>query len=522
MEDQAKGLKDARTKVKTRVTVQCNQLQSVALRRDYGKVREVHAALESLYFEFLCIHEEYNELLADNVDLESYKTVGGADMETYAHGVQELYNRATATLMECEKEEATTLAEREKQTTDATMVAAVGVLTADASLSLQRADIWLDKLKDVNGEDAERSWAILDEVEVYLYSLQSLKEKLVKFSDFDFKDTVCDVDKCILSIERVYFSVKHSIGRRSRRISINDSHSQPDISRHQTYQNDRTDLPRSTNTVHDSVTHNLTQSHGDAAPSHSSTRVQSRSVAFHDSSMRSIGMSVVSAYSPSVDTGMQTQVIDSSNVGSSNKRKSLFKKCDPPTFDGNRREWPEFRTVWRKHAESEYDTDEERAWALKQSMKGRPSKAIAAVYSTQPNAYERIWQRLDSIYGDASMSVQSVNSDLKRLKQVKESDLQGLVDFINEVESCYSQLGEVRQLQSVTMGQIDDLVELLPIQVQRDWMRVYQGLGDHERIHPFSALMIFLEGERNMALRLTERAASKQEPTKPQIGRAHV
>lgn len=222
--------------------------------------------------------------------------------------------------------------------------------------------------------------------------------------------------------------------------------------------------------------------------------------------------SIVDAYNQSGNLVSQPNAGPEVSISSvnANSGKSKFKRTPPPTFNGNRKDWAEFRAVWRKFGLAEYCNDEERAWAFKQSLKGKALDYVKAIYATQPaNSYERMWAGLDKIYSDMSMSVQAACEDLRKLKVVREDDLRGLIVFINEVESCYSQLGEVRQLDSITLHQIDSMADLLPSQERKEWMKVYSNLSTDSKIHPFSSFMTFIENERDVAIRLAERTIRK-------------
>lgn len=187
-----------------------------------------------------------------------------------------------------------------------------------------------------------------------------------------------------------------------------------------------------------------------------------------------------------------------------------FTRSPPPTFSGERCEWPEFRAIWRKHGAREYPTDEERAWALKRCLKGKALEHVKAIFVTQENAYQRIWDRLDNVYSDISHNIQSAFSKLHKLRQVGENDLQGMVNFVNEVEMCYSNLGEIGQVNAVTLNQVDSLGDLLPVSCRKEWLRIYRQLPQDDRIRPFSSFMGFLEGERDDSLRLAERACGRK------------
>ncbi|XP_067936851.1 uncharacterized protein [Watersipora subatra] len=216
-----------------------------------------------------------------------------------------------------------------------------------------------------------------------------------------------------------------------------------------------------------------------------------------ESQVRPLNLSITAAYDSSLRTG--TGIV--SNNTSTRRENSRFQKAPLPTFGGNRREWAEFRAVWLSYAYHEIDSEEERAWALKQCLKGEALSHVRAILANQPNAHERMWKRLEDLYSDASVAVKSTFLELERLKQLTEGDNKGLVSFVNTIELCYSQLGEVRQLLAVTPTQVDVLRSKLPPIIRREWMRVYSTLPTEEKIHPFTSFMKFLESERDFCIR---------------------
>ena len=226
-------------------------------------------------------------------------------------------------------------------------------------------------------------------------------------------------------------------------------------------------------------------------------------------SQNSLSLSITAAYAnhPSRSVPVSSSVTrvgntaNDSGPANSRIRESRFKQAPLPTFDGDRKEWSEFRAVWLSYAHSECHTEEERAWNLKQCLKGRALTHVKAILVNQPLAHERMWKRLEDIYSDASITVRAAFSELEKLSPVMDNDIKGLIDFVNSVEMCYSQLGEVQQLASVTLAQVDALKDRLPIIVKRDWMRVYRSLSAEEKINPFTRFMIFLEEERDICIR---------------------
>ena len=201
---------------------------------------------------------------------------------------------------------------------------------------------------------------------------------------------------------------------------------------------------------------------------------------------------------------------ESSNYQHSERFK--FNKSPLPSFSGVRKRYPDFRSVWRSFAEKEFRNDHERAWSLKQCLSGEALECVDAISISQPRAYHRIWQRLDAKYLDVSLNIQSIYDDLRKLTSVKEDDLTGLVQFVNQVELCYSRLGDVGQLNYITMPQIDDLNDLLPPIFRWEWMEKHRQASTEDQLYPFPAFMSFLERKRDVAMRFDERT-DQSKPT---------
>jgi len=69
----------------------------------------------------------------------------------------------------------------------------------------------------------------------------------------------------------------------------------------------------------------------------------------------------------------------------------------------------------------------------------------------------------------------------------------------------------VAQVNSVTMPMVDELCDLLPVPIQKEWMKIYQAASLEEKVHPFSLFMSYLEDERAISRRLAERQQRKND-----------
>ena len=174
-----------------------------------------------------------------------------------------------------------------------------------------------------------------------------------------------------------------------------------------------------------------------------------------------------------------------------------------PVFYGERKEWPEFKAMFRHLAEASMHSQQALAYELKRHIKAPADVLIQSVYSTRPGAYDRMWRKLGEVYDNPGASVSSALSTLHSLRKPAE-DFRSLVNFINEVEAVYAQLEELEQLHCVSVRDIDTINNLLPMAAKMEWNRSYTNLGAVEKLQPFKRYMEFLERERAAMIRTSE------------------
>ena len=126
------------------------------------------------------------------------------------------------------------------------------------------------------------------------------------------------------------------------------------------------------------------------------------------------------------------------------------------------------------------------------------------MFVTKAEAYDTMWKKLEDYYDDTSATAQAALQDLHKLKPFSETDYRGLVEFVDVVESSYSQLEKLNQLNTLTMGDVDFVNGLLPNQLRLDWICQYHNMSQTETIQPFESFMKFLERERDAVARLAE------------------
>ena len=181
-----------------------------------------------------------------------------------------------------------------------------------------------------------------------------------------------------------------------------------------------------------------------------------------------------------------------------------------PTFSGLNKDWPQFKVEWREIAENAYRSPVVRAKELKRAVKGTNAEYILEpIANTHPGAYEEMWNRLCKAYDNISVSVQNALVSLTKLKPVGEDDAKSLLKLIAKIESSYNMLRNVGQAQVLTMIEVDEMCDLMPASVKRDWNKAYELLPVRDQVNPFPRFMDFLGEERDRAFRIADRQGSR-------------
>ena len=194
---------------------------------------------------------------------------------------------------------------------------------------------------------------------------------------------------------------------------------------------------------------------------------------------------------------------NSESFSGSSASMHQIKRIELPDFYGDRKQWPEFKAMFRHLAEASIHSQQALAYELKRHVKAPADVLIQSVYSTRPGAYDRMWKKLGEVYDDPGASVSAALSTLHSLRRPAE-DFRSLVSFINEIEAVHAQLEELNQLHCVSVRDVDALNSMLPMAVKMEWNRGYSNLDPVEKLQPFQRYMDFLERERAAMIRTSE------------------
>ena len=449
MEDRANQLKTSRTQSKTKVTI-CAKKLTAAISRNASKdcIENYCQELENAMAEFTIVHEDYCEVVTTN-NLEAFKNVNGLNLKEYEKTVNDVYENAIEQLTGNKKTVITPLISR-------------------LDTSMKRLSHLCDKTKAFV-EDKGMSPQLLESLNKQFFPLiEEIKDLMVKLSELQDNE---NFDKTKSAVSDL--------------LTLSDS-IQLDCSIAIHMCSNPTQLSSSSMSVNDQS----------VKTSMGSTATQSFQMHYSSPSSK------LCNDSSSKEEG-------SENVQAAGKGDIQIKKISLPEFSGARKDWPEFKAIWRELAERAFSSKSALAFELKRSLKGTARDKVKNVYVTKPDAYETMWCRLSEYYDDVSAGVSAALDCLKRLKPVREEDYKGLVLLVDEVEGIHAQLEELGQVEIISTREIDAICELLPSATKMVWIREYHTFSVEEKVRPLFKFLKFLTNERASVARLAENQKTK-------------
>ena len=127
-----------------------------------------------------------------------------------------------------------------------------------------------------------------------------------------------------------------------------------------------------------------------------------------------------------------------------------------------------------------------------------------------------MWKKLNAHYDNAGAIVSEALEALSLLQPVQEKDYQGLIHLVDEVESCFSQLGEVGGLNHMSVLEVDKINDFLPTHIRAQWIEKFRALPADGQLYPFLYFMSFLERHRDTVIRLAERDSNHDDKSASQ------
>ncbi|XP_071944795.1 uncharacterized protein [Antedon mediterranea] len=177
------------------------------------------------------------------------------------------------------------------------------------------------------------------------------------------------------------------------------------------------------------------------------------------------------------------------------KRKGgiQLEKMRLPTFDGDVRAYPRFKTDFLKFILPE-TTRDQAAFVLRKSLGEKPLQVVGAV----DDDINEIWKRLDERYGDPIKLADAVMHDFESIDSLKDGDDKRFVEFVDIIERGHNDLRKLGMEKEMSNTRVvSDIERRLPPAIRREWSRsLYDEKAVIDRTDRFPALLKFLVREK--------------------------
>ena len=167
-----------------------------------------------------------------------------------------------------------------------------------------------------------------------------------------------------------------------------------------------------------------------------------------------------------------------------------LQKIPLPSFNGNQRDYPKFKNDFCKYVLPKIKDKETTAYILTSCLTGEPLELVKNV----DDDADRVWDRLDEIYGDASKLTDMVMNDIKRMSALLDDDDLGLITLVDIMERGYRDLMRLGMEGEISNSQTVSLVEeKLPRDLKLAWSKEVKRDGsDIKWTNKFPKLLSFL------------------------------
>ena len=165
---------------------------------------------------------------------------------------------------------------------------------------------------------------------------------------------------------------------------------------------------------------------------------------------------------------MTTQYSKLMQTKEDTKTKGIpHEKLKMPTFDGNIRNYPRFKTDFERQILPKYKKDDYgAAYALKSCLSDEPLEIVRNV----DDNHSEMWKRLDEKYGKKSRFTDSIMNEIKSLEVVRNGDNKSFINMVSVVESGFRDLERLNLEEEIANSTAVSIIEdKLPSDIRRFW-----------------------------------------------------
>ena len=169
--------------------------------------------------------------------------------------------------------------------------------------------------------------------------------------------------------------------------------------------------------------------------------------------------------------------------------QTYLKKCDPPKFEGNEIEYPDFKRKWIANVSSAHLSAESELDRLRDNVPVKASKLLFGEVTMGA-----AWSILDKMYGNKTIIASKLKSQLKGINAVGKEDYEIVINLAIDVKTIARRL---KELNLEDMLRYDDeylsaVFKALPSNEKIRWLDFDKASYNFQ----WDAFMVFLEQER--------------------------
>ena len=170
-----------------------------------------------------------------------------------------------------------------------------------------------------------------------------------------------------------------------------------------------------------------------------------------------------------------------------------LEKIKLPKFDGEIREYPQFKRDFQRHVEPTLDKGDV-SYVLRSCLGKEPYETVKSV----DDDINEMWKRLDDKYGDPAKAADVIIDSIRRTKIIREGEDKRLVEFVNMLEDGYRDLRRLGlEAEITTISSVSIIERKLAMDIRREWAQsVSSDASMVDKMNKFPSLLRFLLNQK--------------------------
>ena len=159
-------------------------------------------------------------------------------------------------------------------------------------------------------------------------------------------------------------------------------------------------------------------------------------------------------------------VPDNASNNKQNFMELKLERMKMPSFSGEIRDYPRFKSDFKKHVMPSLKSKESSAYVLKSCLSAEPLSVVKNV----DEDIDDMWERLDDKYGRISKLIDAIIFDIEQLRSVPDGDNKKFMEFVDTIEKCHRDLQRIGMEREISNSAIVGRIEKkLPPNIKSLW-----------------------------------------------------